>query len=463
MGRHHLLVGAALAALVASGLPGVGDRALPVAPAGAATSSFAAAADAFTDATTSSTRYGTSTQLVVDGSPQRQVAMRFAVTGVSGTVSSAKLRLHVANVANSGAPAGGSLYRSTSTTWNESTVTWRTRPAPTGTALATLGAVSTNTWYELDVTSTVRANGTFTFVLTSANTDGAYYDSREAGANGPQLVVSTADAPVAGETLLAVGDIATCAGTGDEQTAAVASAIPGAIATLGDHVYENGTATEFAQCYDPSWGGALKARTRPAPGNHEYNTPNATGYYGYFGAAAGDPTKGYYSYTVGSWRVIALNSNCAAIGGCGAGSPQEQWLRQTLAASTAACTLAYWHHPLFSSSSGSGATTSVRPLYQALYDYNAELVLVGHAHNYERFAPQTPTGVRDDARGIRQIVVGTGGAEVYGFSTPKANSEVRNTGTFGVLQLTLGTDAYSWSFRPVAGKTFTDSGRTSCH
>lgn len=463
MDRRHLLVGAAAAALLASGLPGVADRVLPPAPASAGTTAFVAAADAFTDATTPSTRYGSSTQLIVDGSPQRQVALRFVVSGVSGTVTSAKLRLHVAGVANAGAPAGGTLSRASTNTWTESTVTWFTRPTPTGTPLATLGAVAANTWYELDVTSAVGANGTFTFVLGSTNTDGAYYDAREAGANGPQLVVTTADAPLTGETLLAVGDIARCAGTGDEQAAAVAAGIPGTIATLGDHVYDNGTAAEFAQCYDPGWGGALKARTRPAPGNHEYNTPGAAGYYGYFGAAAGDPTKGYYSYTVGSWRVIALNSNCTAIGGCGAGSPQEQWLRQTLAASTSACTLAYWHHPLFSSSSGSGATTAVRPLYQALYDYDADLVLVGHAHNYERFAPQTPAGARDDARGIRQFVVGTGGAEVVGFTTPKANSEVRSTGTFGVLQLTLGTGAYAWSFRPVAGKTFTDTGRTACH
>ncbi len=459
--RTGLLLSALLAmALFAAGLSTV---LLAVAPADAASSSFTAVADAYSDATTPTTSFGTAKTLIVDASPRREIALRFAVAGVTGTVSSAKLRLHVSSVSNAGSPAGGTVYRSSSASWIEATVNWNSRPTPTGAALASFGAVAANAWYEVDVTAAVAGDGTFGFVLSSTNTDGAYYDAREAGANAPQLVVTTASPPLVGETLLAVGDIATCTSTGDEQSAAVASAVPGTVITLGDNVYQNGTAQEFAQCYDPSWGGALKARTRPSAGNHDYNTANATGYYGYFGAAAGDPSKGYYTFTVGTWRLIALNSNCAAIGGCGAGSPQELWLRQTLATSSEQCTLAYWHHPLFSSSSGSGAVTAVQPLYQALYDYNADLVLVGHAHNYERFAPQTSAGVRDDARGIREFVVGTGGADVVGFSTPKANSEVRNTGTFGVMKLTLGTGAYEWKFLPVAGKTFTDSGRTDCH
>jgi hypothetical protein len=202
---------------------------------------------------------------------------------------------------------------------------------------------------------------------------------------------------------------------------------------------------------------------KPAPGNHEYNTVGASGYYEYFGAAAGDPDKGYYAYDLGPWRMYALNSNCASIGGCGAGSAQEQWLRADLAANPRECVGAYWHHPLFSSGEH-GSSTNTQALFQALYDYNADLVLVGHDHDYERFAPQTAAGVADPARGIREFVVGTGGRSHYpllfGFV---ANSQAANADTFGLLKLTLWATGYSWQFLPEAGKTFTDSGSASCH
>ena len=225
-------------------------------------------------------------------------------------------------------------------------------------------------------------------------------------------------------------------------------------------MYPSGTPEEFAACYDPSWGVA-KHRTRPAPGNHDYLTDGARGYFGYFGAAAGDPDKGYYSYDVGSWHVIALNSNCLLVaGGCGAGSPQEQWLKSDLAAHQSACTLAYFHHPRFSSSANN---RSVDPFWRDLYEAGAEVVLNGHAHNYERFAPQRPDGTRDDARGVREFVVGTGGVNLHPFGTIKPNSQARNANTYGVLRLTLHTGSYDWKFVPVAGKTFTDSGTKSCH
>jgi hypothetical protein len=202
---------------------------------------------------------------------------------------------------------------------------------------------------------------------------------------------------------------------------------------------------------------------KPVPGNHEYQTPSATGYFGYFGALAGDPTKGYYAYNLGAWRMYALNSNCSEIGGCGAGSPQEQWLRADLAANPTSCVAAYWHHPLFSSGEH-GSSTATQALFQALYDNNADLVLVGHDHDYERFAPQTATGVADPVRGIRQIVVGTGGVSHYTFSgTFLANSQVHNGDTYGLLKLTLSPGSYSWQFLPVAGQTFTDAGSTNCH
>jgi hypothetical protein len=200
----------------------------------------------------------------------------------------------------------------------------------------------------------------------------------------------------------------------------------------------------------------------PAIGNHDYDY-GGSGYFNYFGAAAGDPTRGYYSYDLGSWHVIVLNSNCNQIGGCDIGSPQEQWLRTDLAANPAPCTVAYWHHPLFTSSNSVDPATFMRPMWQDLYNAGVDLVLNGHAHVYERFAPQNPSGGADPTRGIREITVGTGGAELHTFWTPVANSEVRNQTTWGVLKVTLNASSYSWQFVPVAGQTFTDSGSTACH
>ena len=276
-----------------------------------------------------------------------------------------------------------------------------------------------------------------------------------AGRAGP---VSAAD-PV----LVAAGDIADCDSPDDEATANLLDTIDGTVVTLGDNTYPNGTTAEFANCYGPSWG-RHKARTMPSPGNHDYNTANATAYYSYFGAAAGDPTKGYYSYDLGAWHIVVINSNskCAAIP-CGAGSAQEQWLRDDLAANPRACTLAYWHHPRFSSGAIHGSNVSLQPIWQALYDYGADVVLSGHVHNYERFALQDPTGVADPAHGIREFVVGTGGKSHYGFvSTPIANSEVQDGVTYGVLKLTLHPISYDWQFIPVAGSTFTDTGTGAC-
>ena len=234
-----------------------------------------------------------------------------------------------------------------------------------------------------------------------------------------------------------------------------------AVLALGDIQYENGAFSKFGASYDPSWG-RVKGITRPAPGNHEYRTSGAAGYYQYFGAAAGDPAKGYYSFDLGGWHLIALNSNCSAVGGCGAGSAQEQWLRADLDAhASASCTLAYWHHPRFSSGEH-GSDSAYQPFWQALYDANADLVLVGHDHDYERFAPQTPSGALDLARGIRQFVSGSGGKSVRTFPTVRPNSEVRDVSSLGVLELTLGATEYSWRFRPAVG-SFTDAGTGSCH
>jgi hypothetical protein len=258
--------------------------------------------------------------------------------------------------------------------------------------------------------------------------------------------------------LVGAGDIASCTSSGDEATALLLDAIPGTVFAAGDLAYENGSADDFANCYVPSWG-RHKSRTRPVPGNHEYFTFGATGYYGYFGSAAGDPTKGYYSYELAGWHIIALNSNLRV----DPGSPQEQWLRQDLANSHVQCTLAYWHHPRFSSGVDHGDDPMMQPLWQALYDYGADVVISGHDHIYERFAPQTPTGALDLAKGIREFIVGTGGGSRDATGSPRPNSEVRSGSAWGVLKLSLFADRYEWRFVPVAGKTFTDTGSGSCH
>jgi Ca2+-binding RTX toxin-like protein len=229
---------------------------------------------------------------------------------------------------------------------------------------------------------------------------------------------------------------------------------------LGDTQYEDGALAKFVASYHPTWG-RVKDMTYPAVGNHEYLTPGAAGYFAYFGAAAGDPTKGYYSYDLDDWHVIVLNSNCTDAGGCHPGSPQHQWLSADLAAHPTACTLAYWHIPLFSS--GGRASVNTAHLWRLLYDNNADVVLSAHDHIYERFAPQTPTGLFDAARGIRQFTVGSGGSSHTGIPVIAPNSEVRDNTTFGVLALTLRPTGYAWRFVPEAGGTFTDAGSGACH
>ena len=243
-----------------------------------------------------------------------------------------------------------------------------------------------------------------------------------------------------------------------------------AVLPLGDTQYYCGGYSAFLASYDPSWG-RLKSLSFPAVGNHEYLTSGGTGcdtgnsgaagYFKYFGAAAGDPSKGYYSYDIGTWHLIALNTQCSRVGGCGATTPQGKWLRADLAAHPNQCVLAYWHIPLFSS--GGRAAANSRSFWDALYAANADVVLSAHDHIYERFAPQTPTGARDPANGIREFVVGTGGANHTSLATLAANSEILNTNTFGVLELTLNPGSYSWQFVPEPGRSFTDAGSQSCH
>jgi hypothetical protein len=285
---------------------------------------------------------------------------------------------------------------------------------------------------------------------------GAYLDALHDNGGAGVTPPNTRDA-----VLFAAGDIASCDSTGDEATAQILAGTSGTIAALGDLAYPSGTQADFG-CYNASWG-KFKSRTRPAPGNHDYLTAGGSAYYDYFGTLAGDRNKGYYSYSRGAWHIVVINSNCSAVGGCSVGSPQEKWLRANLKATTRRCTLAYWHHPLFSSG-GHGAESQMRPIWDDLYRAHAEIVLGGHDHDYERFAPQTPAGAADPSGGIREFVVGTGGKNHDRFGPNVApNSEVRNSDTFGVLKLTLHPSGYDWKFLPEAGHTFTDSGSGTCH
>ena len=274
-------------------------------------------------------------------------------------------------------------------------------------------------------------------------------------------------APTAAVTIGAVGDLAQCSGTpptapASSRVAAVATALGAGtpLLLLGDLAYYSGSSDEFAQCFDPIWGGVLKAASYPVPGNHEYVTPNAAPYYAYYGARAGNPAMGYYSVDFGAWHVIALNSNLPMA----AGSAQQMWLRNDLLANASKrCKLAYWHHPRFSSSDGHGNDPLSADIWNTLYDFKVDVVLNGHDHTYERFAPQTPTQ-QADARGIRAFVIGTGGAGAYGFkATLEPNSVARSGGQFGLVRFDLRAGDFAWQFMSAAGSSFVDNGEAKCN
>jgi len=295
------------------------------------------------------------------------------------------------------------------------------------------------------------------------------------GATGSGSVTVAATAPV----ILAAGDIGDCQRTTDDMTGALLDTLAGVVMPLGDNAYENGTDSEYTNCYAPNWG-RQKDRTHPVAGNHDYNCKPtdpvvgpqcprpADGYFTYFGSAAGDPSKGYYDFTLGSWLVIVLNTGTDVPDNYKAGSPQEQWLRAELASHSQQCVVAMFHHPRFSTiKDRSPITYYTEAIWNALYEYGADLVLNGHDHSYQRFAPQKPDGTRDTAFGIRQITAGTGGGEgLYQLADPiptGSNVEVRDNTTVGVLKVTLHAGSYDWRFIPAGGGTFTDSGSGTCH
>ena len=270
--------------------------------------------------------------------------------------------------------------------------------------------------------------------------------------------VANAGSPPGDDPVIAAaGDIAS-SGSGDEATAQVLDAIaPNAVLTTGDNAYDNGTLAEFNSFYDPTWG-RHRAITHPVPGNHEYSTPGAAGYYDYFGAAAGDRTRGYYSYDIGAWHVIALNSEVAHA----AASAQVTWLKGDLAASSAKCTLAYWHKPRFTAGNYSDFA-EYTPFWEALWNAGADVVLAGHDHNYQRYGPLNPSGIADPARGLRQFVVGTGGRSHYALRADSRRVAANDT-AYGVLKLTLHPESFDFAFVPQAGQTYSDGGSgVACH
>jgi hypothetical protein len=238
------------------------------------------------------------------------------------------------------------------------------------------------------------------------------------------------------------------------------------VITLGDEQYDDATLSKFNQVYATTWGRA-NSLNRPAVGNHEYLTANAAGYFDYFNGTgnstgpAGPRDKGYYSYNLGSWHIVALNSNCSKVA-CTSGSAQDAWLRDDLARNPTKCTLAFFHHPRWSSGLA-GNNSNMGSLVTDLYRAGADVILAGHDHLYERFGPQNPSAGADSATGMREFVVGTGGKSLVDFASVQPNSQVRNNTTFGVLRMALHASSYDWKFQPIAGQSFTDSGSTSCH
>ena len=293
------------------------------------------------------------------------------------------------------------------------------------------------------------------------------HDPRIGDAGHPRVDVdgrAVVDSANVYPVLVGAGDIASCSYTGDSATASLLDRIPGTVFAAGDTVYESGSSAEFANCYAPTQG-RFRSRTLPVPGNHEYGSAGAAPYFAYFGSRAGTPGgRVWHAYDLGGWRIYGLNSNCASAGGCGPGSAQEAWLRADLAANPRKCVAAIWHHPLFSSGAH-GSTAATRPLWQALYDAGAELVINGHDHDYERFSrPGTGRLGRSRTRGSASSsqAPAVPGCAPSG-TTTRPNSEVRRTGVRGVLKLELKTTGYTWRFLPVAGSTWTDSGSGSCH
>ena len=418
---------------------------------------FIADEDAYARQSEPDTNFGGKSSLRVDtGSDSSESFLRFVVKDLSGSVQKAILRLYTAGNNSNDGPV---IY-ATSDTWTESELTWNNRPEHTGSALDNKDKIDKESWVEYDVTRAVTGNGTFSFALIADSGDAVAFSSRESD-NLPELVVTfiPGAAPAATPTqsaedivFVGAGDISMCSNDNDELTAELLDSIPGTVFTTGDNAYSVGSIQQFMDCYDPTWG-RHKDRTYPIPGNHDYDTQDASGYYQYF-----NNIEPYYAYNLGNWRIYALNSEI----GVEEDSKQVAWLKADLAENPRQCVLAYWHRPRWSSGSTHGNSRRMQTFWKIFYDAGAELVLNGHEHSYERFKPMDAEGLADP-QGLREFVVGTGGGSLYQFGPALPTTEVRNNTTYGVLKLTLHANSYDWEFIPVGGSTFTDRGSTECH
>ncbi|MDQ4108528.1 MAG: DNRLRE domain-containing protein [Actinomycetota bacterium] len=485
--------------------------------ASASTTVVPADADSFVLSTSPNSNRGAATSLKVRNST-KITYVRFTVPGLSTgeVVSGATLRVYATSPGR--CALGVEVLRAANDTWGEKTIRWSNQPGPTGSVLATLAWTTRGSYRDFDVTPAVLGAGPVSFLLRHAPgcnvTSDVALNSREAGSNPPQLVVETTTTspppapacsdgldndsdgltdypadpgcigatdddetdPLPGVVVATAGDIvcdpASSSFDGSQpavcQHRATADLLSGADAVLplGDLQYPGGALEHFMAGYDPSWGQHAPA-TYPAVGNHEYHVPGAQGYFDYW-ASKGRPTggigAGYYVVDIGSWRLIALNSNCAAVP-CTEGMPQNDFLELALAPPTPSCMLAYWHHPLFNSGTvhGSAMPSGAKAFWDDLYAAGADIVLNGHEHNYQRYAKQDPAG-QAAPNGIREFVVGTGGRSHYGLLDVKdANYEFGNATDFGVLRLSLGEDSYSWEFVALNGVVLDSGGPVSCN
>jgi hypothetical protein len=414
---------------------------------------FLSDGDAYVKQAEPDANYGGEKSLRVDSeSDASESFVHFSVPALAGPVQNAILRLYSGTKASTNGPVAYAV----DTSWLEDEITWNNRPVHEGLPLDNKDKITEGTWVEYNVTSAVKGLGAYTFVLTADSGDAVAFSSKE-GDWAPELVVTYIPIPtptLSAEDVILVGagNISTCTNDKDELTAQLLDNIPGTVFTAGDNVYDEGTYQEFIDCYGPTWG-RHKDRTYPTPGKQEYDTQDASGYFQYF-----NNIPSYYAYDLGNWRIYALNSEASV----GENSKQAKWLKIDLATHPSQCVLAYWNTPRWSSGEKHGSNPDMQVLWQILYESGAELVINGLEQNYERFERMNPAG-QPDPNGVREIVVGTGGADLDGFGPSLPTSEVRDNSTYGVLKLTLRTSSYDWQFVAVDGSTFTDSGNTACH
>jgi hypothetical protein len=474
-GRLAVVVIAAAAMSALAGVPA----------AQAASSTVTAAEDSYTSQGNAAATHGSSGSLTVNAAPgERRAYVKFTVSGIAAgsTQVTATLRLRATTTSSA-----TFTVRQVASTWTQSALTWNNQPAM-GPVVASVAGVTAGQDSEVDVSGYVTGDGTYAVVVTGSSATQARFSSREASAgSAPRLVLTwtppTTPPPAGDPVVAAAGDIAckppatrTSSSCHHRETANLLTAGDyTAVLPLGDLQYECGQASAYNSAYNPTWG-QHKAKSHPAVGDNDYegsgcSTSGASGYFGYFGDAASprqpgcrSACAGYYSYDLGSWHVVVLNTECSepGVGGCSSSSPQGRWLAADLAAHPTQCTLAYWHQPRWSESGGLSSSSSY--FATALYNAGAEIVLSGHNHFYARFAPQSPSGASDPARGIRQFIVGTGGKSLHGLSNnPDPQVQARQDSTYGVLALTLHQGSYDWRFVPEAGKSYTDSGTQACH